>query len=67
MEIRKYKNKKCQRHLPEGYKYIFCEKCRNEQVELIKGAGKVVVGVAVFAGSTAITVLTKGIFNPKKE
>lgn len=62
MELRKCKNKKCQRPLPEEYKHKYCENCRNEQVKRIKDAGKAVAGVAVFA----LTIVTKGRINPKK-
>lgn len=60
MEIRKCKNKKCQRPLPEGYKHKHCENCRNEHVKRIKDAGKTALGVAVFIGGTALTIVTKG-------
>lgn len=70
MEIRKCKNKKCQRALPEGYKHKYCENCRNEHVKKIKDAGKAVAGtvagVAVIVGGTALTILTNGKINPKK-
>ena len=33
------KNKKCQRPLPEGYKYKYCEHCRSERAQKIKKAG----------------------------
>lgn len=70
MEIKKCKNKKCQKTLPEGYKHKYCESCRNEQVKLVKDTGKkvlgTVAGVAVIVGSTAVTILTNGKINPKK-
>ena len=61
MEIKKCKNKKCQRPLPEGYQHKYCESCRNQHVKLLKDAGKAVGAVAVLA----IAVLTKGKINPK--
>lgn len=54
------KNKKCQRPLPEGYKYKYCEHCRSERAQQIKRAGKAALGVVVMVGGTAVTVLTKG-------
>ncbi|MDD2216223.1 MAG: hypothetical protein PHE41_06615 [Eubacteriales bacterium] len=66
MEIKKCKNKKCQRPLPEGYKHKHCENCRNKCVKRIKDAGKAVAGVVVFVGGTALTIVTKGKINPKK-
>lgn len=70
MEIRKCKNKKCQKTLPEGYKPKYCENCRNEQVKKIKDVGKTALGavgsVAVIVGGTALTILTNGKINPKK-
>lgn len=60
MELRKCKNKKCQRPLTDGYKHKYCENCRNEQVKRIKDVGKTVTGVAVFVVGTALAVVTKG-------
>ncbi len=60
MEIKKCKNKKCQRPLPEGYKHKYCENCRNEHIKRIKDAGKAVVGVAIFVVGTALTIASKG-------
>lgn len=54
------KNKKCQRPLPEGYKYKYCEHCRSERAQQIKRAGKAALGVVVMVGGTAVTVLSKG-------
>lgn len=34
------KNKKCQRPLPEGYKYKYCEHCRSERAQQIKKSWK---------------------------
>ena len=47
------KNKKCQRPLPEGYKYKYCEHCRSERAQQIKRAGKAALGVVVMVGGTA--------------
>lgn len=66
MQIRKCKNKKCQRPLTEGYKHKYCEYCRNEQVKRIKDAGKAVIGLAVFVGGIVITVVTNGKNNHNK-
>lgn len=60
------KCKKCQRSLPEGYKYKRCENCRNKYIKRIRDAGKTVAGVAVSVGATAITILTIGKINLKK-
>ena len=57
------KNKKCQRPLPEGYKYKYCE----HWAQQIKRAGKAALGVVVMVGGTAVTVLTKGKINPNKK
>lgn len=58
-EIRKCKNKKCQRSLPAGYKHKYCENCRNEQVEKVKGGLKVGAGLAL---SAVLVVVTKAKF-----
>lgn len=61
------KNKKCQRPLPEGYKYKYCKHCRSERAQKIKNAGKATLGVAVMVVGTAVTVITKGNINPNKK
>lgn len=53
MEEKKCKNKKCQRVLPEGYKYKYCEQCRIKRTEKVKNAGKSIL-------ATAATVITAG-------
>ena len=52
------KNKKCQRPLPEGYKYKYCEHCRSERAQQIKRAGKAALGVVVMVGGTAAVSYT---------
>jgi hypothetical protein len=56
---KKCKNKKCQRPLPEGYKYKYCENCRNEKVKQIKDTFKAALGVVALVGGTALTIVTK--------
>lgn len=56
-QIKICKNKKCQRPLPKGYKYRYCESCRNNHVQKVKNAGKVILGTVA---SVAIVVITKG-------
>lgn len=63
-EVRKCKNKKCQRPLPIDYKHKYCENCRNEHVQSAKNIGKGVLGLAVAVVGTVITVATKGKINP---
>lgn len=61
MEQKKCKNKKCQRALPDGFKYKYCENCRNKRIAPIMKAKKI---IPVAAGVT-FAILTKGKF-PKK-
>lgn len=49
------KNTKCQRALPSGYKYKFCENCRNERAKRIKDAGKLGGGL----GALALMIIAK--------
>lgn len=35
-DVRVYKNKKCQKVLPEGYKHRYCEACRNKHAQTAK-------------------------------
>lgn len=58
------KNKNCRKPLPEGYRYPYCEKCRNLQVDKIKKVGKVVLGAVITAG---ITLATKGQISLKNK
>lgn len=67
MEQKKCKNKKCQRPLPEGYEYKYCESCRNMRTEHIKDFGKKALGVAVLIGGPIITIATKGKIKPNKK
>lgn len=53
---KKCKNRKCQRPLPDGYKYKYCENCKSEHAEQLKKAGKAVVGVI---GSAVLVVIRK--------
>jgi len=55
--------KKCQKPLPDGYKYKKCESCINEQVQGVKNRLKATVGVV---GSLALILVTKGKISPKK-
>ncbi len=66
MEIKKCKNKKCQRSLPNAYKHKHCEKCRNEHVKQIKDTGKAVLALGAIVVGPVIAVLTKGKVNIKK-
>lgn len=66
-ELKKCRNKKCQRILPEGYKHKYCEYCRNMRASLIKENGKKVLNVALFIGGTAVTIATKGKISPIKK
>lgn len=60
-KMRKCKNKKCSKLLPEGYKYKYCESCRGKKAETVKGLG-VALGLLV---GTVITIVTKGKINKK--
>lgn len=61
---KKCKNKKCGKMLPEGYKYKYCENCRNNHADAVKKAGKGILGVVGIAAGTAVTIVTKGKINP---
>lgn len=59
--------KKCKRSLPDGYKYKYCENCRNERTKQVRNIGKTALGVAVMVGGTTVTILSKGKINPNKK
>ena len=58
--------KKCQKPLLEGYKYKYCEACRNEQVQTVKKSMKAAVGVVGTMACLAVTIVTAGKINLKK-
>ncbi len=59
-EIRICKSKKCTKHLPNGYKYKYCESCRNKHAETAKNLGKGFLLATGTALSLVVTVVTKG-------
>ena len=64
-EVRVCKNKKCQKVLPDDYKYKYCEACRNQQAQTAKTALKRIgTGVGI-ATSIAVAVITGEKINPK--
>lgn len=64
MEVKRCKNKKCQRPLPENYKHKLCEHCRSKQAQTVKNAGQVAGAV----GMLALAVITRGkVPLPKKK
>lgn len=64
---KKCKNKKCQRILPDGYKYKYCENYRNEQTQNVKKLGKGALSVVTVVGGVLITVATRGKINPNSK
>ena len=62
---KKCKKKKCQRILPDGYKYKYCENCRIEQAQKARNHGKGGLGVVATVGSVALAMITKGKIDPK--
>lgn len=62
-KIRVCANKNCQKVLPSGYKYRYCEACRNKQAEKVKkGIGAVVGGAA----TVVVALVTRRKINFKK-
>lgn len=45
--------KKCQRPLPDGYKYKYCENCRTVRAEKIRNTGKAIGAIILAAGTAA--------------
>lgn len=48
--------KKCNKELPEDYKYKCCEHCRGERVATLKKVGKGALAVVVAVGSTLAVI-----------
>ena len=64
-EVRVCKNKKCQKVLPDDYKYKYCEACRNQQAQTTKTVlTRIGTGVGI-AASIAVAVITGEKINPK--
>lgn len=60
------KNKNCRKTLPEGYKYRYCEACRNQHAQTAKNILKGIGVGATTVASVAVVVITGGKINPKK-
>ena len=57
MEQRICKNKRCQRPLPDSWKYKYCEHCRTTRAKQVKDLGASALGLVVTVGGI---VLSKG-------
>ena len=66
-EMKKCKTKNCPRVLPEGYKYKYCEHCRDLRVDRIKKNGKKALNATLLVGGTIVTILTKGNISLNKK
>lgn len=66
MENKVCKNKRCLKPLPEGYKYKYCEACRNQHAQKVKNRFKAAAGVAGTVACVAVTIVTAGKVNQKK-
>lgn len=64
-DVRVCKNKKCQKILPEGYKYGYCEACRNKHAQTAKNVLKKISAGAATVASVAVVVTGRKI-NSKK-
>jgi hypothetical protein len=53
MEQKVCKNKKCRKPLPDGYRYKYCESCRNGQVKRVKDLGKATLGLVLLLATAA--------------
>lgn len=67
MEQKRCKNKKCRRILPEGYKYKYCERCRNERTEKMKNWVEGATTLTAVIGSAVLAIITKGKSGPKND
>lgn len=66
MENKICRNKNCMKPLPVGYKYKYCEACRNQQVQKMKNGLKIAVPCAGAAVCTIIKKVIVGKIKPKK-
>lgn len=58
-EVKVCKNKKCQKVLPEGYKYKYCEACRNKKAQTTKKIFSNIGKGAATVASLALVVMVK--------
>ena len=65
MENKVCKNKNCLKPLPDGYKHMYCEACRNKHAQKVKNGLKAAAGIAG-AACFAVTIVTAGKINPNK-
>lgn len=65
-DVKVCKNKKCQKVLPVGYKYKYCEACRTQHAQTAKRVLKGIGAGAATVASVAIVVVSDGKINPKK-
>lgn len=59
MENKVCKNKNCLKPLPDGYKHMYCEACRNKQAQKVKNGLKAAAGIAGTAACFAVTIVTE--------
>lgn len=57
---------KCQKALPDGYKYKCCEACRNRAADSLKKGLQAFGAVALTIASVAVAAITGGKINPKE-
>ncbi len=57
INMKKCKNKKCSKLIPEGYKYRYCESCRGKAVEKFKGLS---IALGSLVAGTVIALVTNG-------
>lgn len=66
MENKICRNKNCMKPLPVGYKYKYCEACRNQQVQKMKNGLKFALPCVGTAAGAIITKVIVGKIKPKK-
>ena len=57
--IKRCKNKECNKILPEGYKYKYCESCMNKKAHNARNILGATLGIA-------LAIITAGHFKGKK-
>lgn len=60
-KIRLCKNKDCQKILPDGYKYKYCEACRNKQAHTGKNILKGIAACAVAVITVSAGIVKKSL------
>lgn len=62
-EVKYCKDKNCKKVLPAGYKYKYCEACRNKRIDIVRNSLKPVL---VLNGAFIVSLIGNKVNSKKK-